>query len=140
MVVVDRLTKYSHFIPLSHPYKATDVAQSFLDNVYKHHGLPMSIVTDRDPILTSRFWKELMNKLGIKLNMSSAYHPQTDGQTERINQCLENYLRSMAFDQQKKWARWLSLAEWWYNTNYHSSLKTTPFQALYGYPPPQLPA
>lgn len=71
--------------------------------------------------------------------MSTAYHPQTDGQTERLNQCLENYLRSMTFNQQRKWIKWLSLAEWWYNTNFHSSLKTTPFQALYGYPPPQLP-
>jgi hypothetical protein len=81
MVVVDRFTKYSHFIPLSHPYRAADVAQSFLDHVYKLHGLPSSLITDRDPIFTSRFWKELMNKLNIRLNMSSAYHPQTDGQT-----------------------------------------------------------
>lgn len=139
MVVVDRFTKYSHFIPLSHPYRAADVAQSFLDHVYKLHGLPSSLITDRDPIFTSRFWKELMNKLNIRLNMSSAYHPQTDGQTERVNQCLENYLRSMVFTQQKRWIKWLPLAEWWYNTSFHSSLKTSPFHALYGYHPPQLP-
>lgn len=140
MVVVDRFTKYSHFIPLSHPYRAADVAQSFLDHVYKLYGLPSSLITDRDPIFTSRFWKELMNKLNIRLNMSSAYHPQTDGQTERVNQCLENYLRSMVFTQQKRWIKWLPLVEWWYNTSFHSSLKTSPFHALYGYPPPQLPA
>lgn len=138
MVVVDRLTKYAHFLPLSHPYTALTVAQAFLENVYKHHGLPTSIITDRDPIFTSRFWQELMNLIGIKLNMSSAYHPQSDGQTERVNQCLENYLRSMLIAQPQRWTKWLSLAQWWYNSNFHSSLKTSLFQALYGDPPPQL--
>jgi hypothetical protein len=75
MVVVDRLTKYSHFIPLSHPYTVTDVAQAFFDNIYKLHGLLTSIVSDRDPVFTSSFWQELMKLLGITLNMSSAYHP-----------------------------------------------------------------
>ena len=79
-----------------------------------------------------------MNLIGIKLNMSSAYHPQSDGQTERVNQCLENYLRSMLIAQPQRWTKRLSLAQWWYNSNFHSSLKTSPFQALYGYPPPQL--
>lgn len=102
MVVVDRFTKYSHFVPLSHPFKASDVAQSFMDSVYKLHGLPNNIISDRDPIFTSRFWRELMAKLEIQLNMSTAYHPQTDGQTEKVNQCLENYLRSMVHDQQGK--------------------------------------
>ncbi|KAJ4733316.1 polyprotein [Rhynchospora pubera] len=138
-VVVDRLTKYAHFMPLAHPFRATNVAQSFLDHVYKLHGLPLSIVSDRDPIFTSKFWTELMSKVGVKLNMSTSYHPQSDGQTERVNQCLENYLRCMVYQQQKRWNRWLSLSEWWYNTNFHTSLKTTPFQALYGYAPPQLP-
>lgn len=138
MVVVDRLTKYSHFIALAHPYHASDVAQVFVDYVYKHHGLPQTIITDRDPVFTSRFWQELMSKLEVKLNMSTAYHPQTDGQTERVNQCLEAYLRSMVFDKQKEWSRYLSLAEWWYNTTYHRATKITPFEALYGYPPQQL--
>jgi Chromo (CHRromatin Organisation MOdifier) domain len=71
--------------------------------------------------------------------MSTAYHPQSDGQTERVNQCLENYLRDMLLDQQRKWTRWLPLAQWWYNINFHRSLQSTPFQALFGYPPPQLP-
>jgi transposase InsO family protein len=137
MVVVDRLTKYSHFIALSHPYTALTVAQLFLTHVYQFHGLPTSIISDRDPVFTGRFWKELMKLLGITLNMSTAYHPQTDGQTERVNQCLENYLRSMLLDQPKNWTFWLPLAQWWYNSNFHSSIRTTPFQALYGYPPPQ---
>jgi hypothetical protein len=89
MVVVDRLNKYAHFIPLSHSYSATTVAQAFLDNIYKFYGLPSSIVSNRDPVFTSRFWKELTSLLGIHLNMSISYHAQTDGQTERVNQCLE---------------------------------------------------
>ncbi|KAJ4759850.1 polyprotein [Rhynchospora pubera] len=139
LVVIDRFTKYGHFIPLTHPFNASDVAQVFLDNIYKLHGLPLTLISDRDPIFTSSFWKEIMNKLGVKLNMSTSYHPQTDGQTERLNQCLEQYLRCMAFDQQRKWCKWLPLAEYWYNTSFQQSLNTTPFHALYGYNPPLLP-
>jgi RNase H-like domain found in reverse transcriptase/Reverse transcriptase (RNA-dependent DNA polymerase)/Retroviral aspartyl protease/Integrase zinc binding domain len=138
LVIVDRLTKYSHFLPLTHPYSATSVAQLFLDNIYKLHGIPSSIVSDRDPIFTSRFWKELMNKLDVKLKMSTAFHPQTDGQTEKVNQCLEQYLRAMVFDKTNKWANYLSLAEWWYNSTWNSAINQSPFEALYGYPPPVL--
>ncbi|KAL0374355.1 UNVERIFIED_CONTAM: Transposon Ty3-G Gag-Pol polyprotein [Sesamum radiatum] len=95
LVVVDRLTKYSHFIPLKHPYTAASIAKIFFDNIYKLHGLPVSIVSDRDRVFTSNFWRELFGLTGVSLDMSSAYHPQTYGQTERINQCLENYLRCM---------------------------------------------
>jgi RNase H-like domain found in reverse transcriptase len=126
MVVVDRLIKYAHFIALSRPYTALTVAQALFHNVYKFHGLPNSIVADRNLIFTCRFWKELMGLLG-----------KTDGQTERVNQCLENYLCSMLLDKPKSWTNWLPLTQWWYNSNFHSSLKTTPFQALYGYPPTQ---
>jgi transposase InsO family protein len=81
MVVVDRLTKYAHFIPLSHPYSATKIANLFSQNVVKLYGLPNNIVTDRDPTFTSKFWGELFQIQGVKLLMSTAYHPQTDGQT-----------------------------------------------------------
>ncbi|KAJ3687163.1 hypothetical protein LUZ61_016327 [Rhynchospora tenuis] len=139
LVVVDRLTKYGHFIPLKHPFTASQVAQVFLDNVYRLHGLPKNLVSDRDPIFTSNFWRELMTKIGIQLNLSTSYHPQSDGQTERLNQCVEQFLRCMIFDQQKQWCRWLPLAEYWYNTTYQQSLATSPFQALYGYQPSLLP-
>jgi transposase InsO family protein len=95
-------------------------------------------VSDRYVVFTSRFWKGIIAKLGVKLNYSTAYHPQYDGQTERVNQCIENYLRCMVFNQPKKWNKWIPLTEYWYNTSFHSSHKTTPFQALYGYAPPLL--
>lgn len=85
LVVVDRLSKYSHFIALSHPYTAQDVINLYMDNVFKLHGLPKVIVTDRDPIFTSSIWQALFKSLKVELHLSSAYHPQTNGQTERVN-------------------------------------------------------
>lgn len=137
LVVVDRLTKYAHFLPLSHPYTVQDVIQVFMDHIYKLHGMPMTIVSVRDIIFTSRFYQEMFKALQVSLRFSTVYHPQSDGQTERVNQCLESYLRSMTFQEPRCWMNWLPHAEWWYNTSYHTSLKMTPFQALYGYPPPQ---
>jgi hypothetical protein len=83
-------------------------------------------------------YKQNFKALGVQLKFSTTYHPQTDGQTERVNQCLEAYLRSMVFQEPKQWTKWLATAEWWYNTSYHSSLKMTPFEALYHYPPPMV--
>jgi hypothetical protein len=133
LVVVDKLTKYANFIALSHPFYAQTVAQLFIDNVFKLHGPPVAIATNRDRIFTSKLWQDIFKFMKISLQLSSTYHLQTDGQTERVNQCLESYLRCMAFMEPKKWSAWLTLAEWWYNTNYNTSLQTTPFQALYGY-------
>lgn len=138
LVVIDRFTKYGHFLAMSHPYIAQSVAKLFLYMVYRLHGKPISIVTDRDAMFTSLFWKELFKLTGVQLAMSSTYHPQTDGQTERLNQCLENYLRCMVHNTPRKWSYWLPLAEYWYNTNFHSGLKFTHFQALYGYKPTHL--
>jgi hypothetical protein len=92
-VVVDRFTKYSHFFRVKHPFTATSIAQVFLDNVVKLHGIPKSIVCDRDKVFTSSFWTPLFKLLKTDLRLSFAYHPQSDGQTERVNQCLEMFLR-----------------------------------------------
>ena len=89
LVVVDRLTKYVHFIALSHPYTASKVAFVYMQFVFKLHGMLASVVSDKDPIFTSRFWRELMKIQGVELAMSSAYHPQTNGQTEVVNRSLE---------------------------------------------------
>ena len=111
LVVVDRLSKYAHFIALAHPYSALTIAQLFLDHIYKLHGLPKSIVSDRDPVFVSNFWRELFKLQGVKLKYSTAYHPQTDGQTELINCCLERYLQCMTGKKSKDWIKWLPLAE-----------------------------
>lgn len=137
-MVVDRLSKYAHFISRSHPCTATSVARLFTNNVFKLHGIPKTIVSDRDPTFTSKFWKELLRVTGTELLMSSVYHPQTDGQTEVKNKGLEGYLRSFTGDRPRGWVRWLSLAEWAYNNSVHSSTKLTPFEAVYGYPPPRM--
>lgn len=135
LVVVDRFSKYSHFLALAHPFTAAKVAQIFLDNVYKLHGMPDNIVSDRDRIFTSNFWQQLFQLTGTHLCMSSAYHPQSDGQTERVNQCIETYLRCFVHACPRKWSHWLSVAEFWYNTNYHSSVDCSPFEVLYGHAP-----
>nr|GEV52574.1 retrotransposable element Tf2 [Tanacetum cinerariifolium] len=136
MVVVDRLSKYSHFISLAHPFNAPQITQIFLDNIYKLYGFPKSIVSTRDKVFIGLLWKELFKLLQVKLLMSTAYHPQTDGQTEVVNRSLECYLRCMCGEKPKEWSKWLSLAEWWYNTNYHTTLNTTPYEVLYGQKPP----
>ncbi|KAK1651077.1 hypothetical protein QYE76_068882 [Lolium multiflorum] len=135
MVVVDKFTRYAHFIPLRHPFTAATVAAAYMDNVFKLHSLPKVMVSDRDPIFTSQFWQEMFSRMGTELRMSSAYHPATDGQSERVNQVLEIYLRCFTHACPRKWSTWISLAEYWYNTSYHSALKTSPFVALYGHEP-----
>jgi hypothetical protein len=135
LVVVDKFSKYAHFIALAHLFTALHVAKVFLDNIYKLHGLPTAIISDRDKLFTSNLWQELFKLSKTELQMSTAYHPQTDGQTERVNQCLEAYLRCAVSSCPTKWKDWLPLAEYWYNTSYHSSLKKTPFEVLYGHEP-----
>ena len=127
LVVVDRLTKYAHFVPLKHPYTAQGVARALLDQVIKLHGFPLTIVTDRDRVFLSTFWKELFKLHGTQLLMSTSYHPQTDGQTEMVNQCLEMYLHCSVHESPHKWRSWLSLSELWYNSSVHSALGCSPF-------------
>lgn len=100
--------------------------------------MPKTIVSDRDPTFTSSFWRELLHLQGITLAISFAYHPQLDGQAEGLNKCLETYLRCYVGAKPKEWNTWLPMAEWWYNTNHHSSTGCTPFKAVYGYTPPSL--
>jgi len=137
-VVIGRLTKYAHFCGIKSNSKANEVAKFFLKEIHRLHGLPKVIVSDRDPKITLKFWTELFRMLGTKLTMSSAYHRQIDGQTKAVNKCLEGYLHIYASDKQAQWCKWLPLAEWWYNTTYHTSTKMIPFQALYRYESPNI--
>ncbi len=111
MVIVDRLTKVAHFIPVKTTYRGDKYAQLYVDHILRLHGVPRRIVSDRGPQFTSRFWKSLQALLGTKLDFSSAYHPQTDGQTKRINQILEDMLRACVLTYGKDWEKSLSFAE-----------------------------
>ena len=135
LVVVDRYTKYAHFVALRHPINATKIAQVFIDTIVKLHGWPSEIVSDRDSIFMSKFWSKLFKLHGVKFLKSTAFHPQTDGQSEALNKVLEGYLRCATGEMPSKWSEFLSYAESWYNTKFHSATKMTPFEALYGYKP-----
>jgi len=134
LVVVDRLTKMAHFIPLRKKDSPT-VARAYLENLWKYQGFPEDVVSDRDSTFTGSFFTDLYNFLGIKRSMSTAYHPQTDGQTERINQVIESYLRSYCNYEQNDWASMLAMAEYAYNNSKHSSTKISPFYTNYGFEP-----
>ena len=136
MVRVDKFTKYNHFIALAHPFSVNDVEIAYLENVFKLHGNPSTIFSGRGSTFTSKFWQDLFKLQVISMQLSSSYHPQTDGQTEVVNRCVEGYLRCVVGQTPHSWSKWLALAESWYNINYHSALEMTSFQALYGIPPP----
>ena len=103
MVVVDKLSKAAHFIPVKTTYKAANIADIFLKQIFRLHGVPKVIISDRDPKFTGNFWKSLFKGLNTTLNFSTSFHPQTDGQTERVNQVLEDLLRMYVKDQRGKW-------------------------------------
>jgi len=135
LVVVDWLTKMVHFIPTTEKTLAEGLARLFRDNVWKLHGLPESIISDRGPQFAVGLMKELNEMLGIKSKLSIAFYPQTDGQTERVYQELEQYLRMFIDHRQEQWPEWLETAEFAYNNKGHSSTRMLPFKANYGQDP-----
>eukprot|EP00253_Pinus_taeda_P010727 PITA_10727 len=132
MVVVDKLSKVAHFIPVQSTYKAVQIAHVFMQNIFRLHGLPKTIISDRDVKFTSAFWRALFAELGTQLNFSTAYHPQTDGQTERVNQIVEDMLRACVMQKPAQWEDYLHLVEFAYNNGYHTSIQMSPFEVLYG--------
>jgi hypothetical protein len=138
VVVVNCLSKYAHLLPLAHPYTIVSVAHLFFDNIFKLHGLRETIVSNRDITFTSLFWTELFRLSGTKLAFSYAYHPESDGQIEIVNCTIEMCLRCFTSDRPRHWFQWLPWVEYCYNTSYHSSLKATPFEVVYGRSPPTM--
>jgi len=129
LVVCNRMTKIAHFVPTTERTSAEGVARLFWDNVWKLHGLPESIIIDRRVQFVAEMIKELNCMLGINTKLSMAYHPQTDGQTERMNQDLEQYLRMFIDHRQEQWPDWLAMAEFAYNNRVQTSTKVSPFKA-----------
>ena len=139
LVVVDRLSKYIHLKALSADFTTAKVAKLFVGIVVKHHGFPRSIVFYHDLVFVTTFWRHLIELSGTKLSMRSSYHPPTNGQTEVVNQGLEQYLRAFVQNNPKTWLFFLCWAKCHYNSSFHSGLKMPPFQALYGCTPPPIP-
>ncbi|GJT59597.1 putative reverse transcriptase domain-containing protein [Tanacetum coccineum] len=131
-VIVDRLTKSAIFTPMRETDLMDKLARMYLKEVVTRHGIPLSIICDRDPRFTSNFWRSLQNALGTSLDMSTTYHPQIDGQSERTIQTLEDMLRACAIDFGRGWVNHFPLVEFSYNNSYHASIKAAPFEALYG--------
>ena len=132
MVVVENLTKETHFILVKSTHKTDDIVKVFMKEIFKFHGFPKEIVSDRYVKFTSNFWKGLFAALGTKLNFSTTYHPQTDGQIERVNQVLEDMLCMYVMDKQTKWEDYLHLVEFAYNNGQQASLEMSPYEAFYG--------
>jgi len=128
VVFVDRLTKRAHFCPMHVTTTAPEVAKIFFQNIFKNYGLPKVIISDRDARFTSHFWQALFKQLGTKMAMSTAFHPQTDGQTERLNRTLEEMLRAYSTYRQDQWDEYLPAAEFAYNNSKQASTGFTPFE------------
>ncbi|KAK1421783.1 hypothetical protein QVD17_24409 [Tagetes erecta] len=131
-VIVDRLTKSAHFLAIRESDPASKLAKMYIQEIVSRHGVPLDIISDHDGRYMSRFWQSMQSSLGTKLNISTAYHPQTDGQTERTIQTLEDMLRACVIDFGGNWESHLALVEFSYNNSYHSSIDMAPFEALYG--------
>ncbi|GJX17176.1 putative reverse transcriptase domain-containing protein [Tanacetum coccineum] len=131
-VIVDRLTKSAHILPMKKTDSMEKLTQLYLKEIVCRHGVPISIISDRDSRFASGFWRSLQNALGTEVNMSTTYHPEIDGQSERTIQTLEDMLRACVIDFGKNWNQHLPLVEFSYNNSYHASIKAAPFEALYG--------
>ncbi|GKA29956.1 putative reverse transcriptase domain-containing protein [Tanacetum coccineum] len=131
-VIMDRLTKSAHFLPIRKDFKMERIARIYINEIVVKHGVPMLIISNRDGRFTSHFWQALQKALGTRLDMSMAYHPQTDGQSERTIQTLKDMLRACVMDFGSSWDAHLPLVEFSYNNSHHKSVKCAPFKALYG--------
>jgi transposase InsO family protein len=131
-VIVDRLTKVAHFIPVKTIYSGAKLAELYISRIMCLHGVPNKIVSDRGSQFTSKFWEKLHESMDTKLNFSSAYHPRMDGQTERTNQILEDMLRACVLRYGKSWDKSQPYTEFSYNNSYQASIEMAPFEALYG--------
>ncbi|GJR06600.1 putative reverse transcriptase domain-containing protein [Tanacetum coccineum] len=129
-VIVDRLTKSAHFLPIRENDPLDKLARLYLNRIVARHGIPASIICDRDGRFTSNFWRSFQKALGTDISMSTAYHPETDGQSERTIQTLEDMLRACVIDFGKGWVKHLPLAKFSYNNSYHASIKAAPYEAL----------
>ena len=132
-MIVDRLTKSMHFLPVSNDDPLDKLAQLYVEEIVRLYGVPISIVSNRDPRFTSRFWSSLQDAMGTRLHFSTAFHPQTDGQSNRTIQTLEDMLRACVIEFKGSWNTHLSLMEFAYNNSYQSSIGMAPFEALYGW-------
>ena len=132
IVVIDKISKEAHFIPVKTTHKAFNIAEIFMKQIFHLHGIPKVIISNRDPKFTGNFWKSLFKGLNTTLNFSTSFHPQTDGQTERVNQVIEYMLRLYVREQPGKWEDFLHLVEFAYNNHYQASTRYNPFEILYG--------
>jgi IS30 family transposase len=130
-VIVDRFSKVAHFIPVKTTYNRAKLVELYITRIVCLHRVPKKIISDRGTQFTSRFWEKLHEAMDTRLNFSSAYHPQTNGQTESVNQIIEDTLRACAFKDSKRWDKCLPYVEFSYNNSYQKSLNMSPFEVLY---------
>jgi hypothetical protein len=132
MVVVENITKDAHFIPMKFTHKETNVVDIYMREVIHLHDIPKTIVSERDPNFTSKFWKGLFKGFRTNLNFNTTYHPESNGKIERVNQVIDDMLRMYVMEKPSKWEDYLHLVEFAYKNGYQASLKMSPFEALYG--------
>jgi hypothetical protein len=132
MVVIDKISKFAHFIAIKSTFKVINIVEIFMKEIFRQHGVPKMVISDRDVKFTSAFWKELFAGQNTNLNFSMSYHPETDGQTKRTNKIIEDMLRMHVRTKLNKWEDYLHLVEFAYNNGYKSSSKLSPFKILYG--------